>query len=149
METSIYFRYAGIGRRYRCAGIAILLRIETRMLATDLGVRRRALETPLPSPINHTREDRVLSHPANRARCSCSIAMNFTLIPCLGLLLCTAARARTSPVVASISNGMKVPAGGGSGVRMNSPPKPRLSTSETALFLNLCQATIVPFAKRG
>ena len=28
---------------------------------------------------------------------------------------------------------------------MNSPPKPRLSTTETALLLNLCQATIVPF----
>ncbi len=49
-------------------------------------------------------EDRVLSHPANRARCSCSIAMNFTPIPCLGLLRWTAARARTSPVGASISN---------------------------------------------
>src|SRR5580692_2154543 len=104
MKISIYFRYAGIGRRYRCAGIAILLRIEARMLVTYLGVRGRALETPLPSPVNHTHEDRVLSHPANRARCSCSIAMNFTPIPCLGLLRWTAARARTSPVGASMSN---------------------------------------------
>ena len=46
---------------------------------------------------------------------------------------------------------MKVPVAGGSGVRMNNPPNPKLSTAETTHLLELCQATIVPFGagRRG
>jgi hypothetical protein len=139
-------RSTDLRRLDACAARTFCIHCGPRAETRGWCVRRLRCPTDRPR-----QEDKVLSHPANRARCSCSIAMNFTPIPCLGLLRWTAARARTSPVGASMSNWMKVPTGGGSGVRMNSPPRPRLSTTETALLLNLCQATIVPFgaAKRG
>ena len=68
-------------------------------------------------------------------------------MPRLGLLVCTTARARTSPAGTSSSNWIKVPGGGGSGVRMYIPPNARLSTGETNLVLAVCQAKIVPFGE--
>src|SRR5260370_42244472 len=68
-------------------------------------------------------------------------------MPSLGLLLCTTARARTSPVGTSSNNWMKVPAGGGSAVRMYIPPIPRFTTPETFFIPAFCQANIVPFGE--
>src|SRR5260370_26807093 len=42
---------------------------------------------------------------------------------------------------------MKVPAGGGSAVRMYIPPIPRFTTPETFFIPAFCQANIVPFGE--
>jgi hypothetical protein len=68
-------------------------------------------------------------------------------MPFLAWLLCTTARARTSPAGTSNNNWMQVPAGGGSTVRIYKPPNPRLTTPETFFTPAFCQANIVPFGE--
>ena len=92
-------------------------------------------------------DDRRFSQLAKRAWSSGSIATNFTPIPFWASLHCTMARARIWPTGASSKSWIKVPAGGGSVVRIQSPPKERLDTRETCRVLPLRHARSVPLGE--
>jgi len=108
-------------------------------------------------PRNFTRDDNVkekavyeerrFSQLAKRAWSSCSIATNFTPIPFWASLHCTMARARIWPTGASSNSWINVPAGGGSVVRIHSPPRERLATRDTCRVLPLRQARSVPLGE--
>jgi len=68
-------------------------------------------------------------------------------MPWWGSLHCTIARARICPVGASSNSWIRVPAGGGSLVRTQSPPMERLATRDTCRMLPLRHARMVPLGE--
>src|SRR5271169_4395553 len=75
------------------------------------------------------------------------MALNSMPIPLPGWLSRTRARARTWPPGISKTSLIESPAGGGSGVEINKPPRAKTLTEDTLSLPECSQATSVPFSK--
>src|ERR1700688_878755 len=75
------------------------------------------------------------------------MSMKATAMPSPGLIFFTMARARTSPPGTSKSNFTSVPTGAGSGVEINNPPSPSVTTRDIPRPSTHCHATNMPFGR--